>query len=87
MAVLGVIMGVRLYLDYGQYEDSPATGAGDHQYRIRIVTRAREERIQCIASDADVVKSVRKLNMDISLTRPDYADEVRDAVSRDCKPD
>ena len=68
MAVLGVIMGVRLYHTImDNYEEQSIQALGTIQYRIGIVTGAREERINAFASDADVVKSVRKLNMDISL--------------------
>ena len=68
MAVLGVIMGVRLYhTSMDNYEEQSIQALGTIQYRIGIVTGAREERINAFASDADVVKSVRKLNMDISL--------------------
>ena len=68
MAVLGVIMGVRLYHTImDNYEEQSIQALGTIQYRIGIVTGAKEERINAFASDADVVKSVRKLNMDISL--------------------
>ena len=66
MAVLGVIMGVRLYHTImDTYEEQSIQALGTIQYRIGIVTGAKEERINAFASDADVVKSVRKLNMDI----------------------
>ena len=68
MAVLGGIMGVRLYHTImDNYEEQSIQALGTIQYRIGIVTGAKEERINAFASDADVVKSVRKLNMDISL--------------------
>ena len=58
MAVLGVIMGVRLYHTImDNYEEQSIQALGTIQYRIGIVTGAKEERINAFASDADVVKS------------------------------
>lgn len=68
MAALGVIMGVRLYRTIMEnYEEQSIQALGTVQYRIGIAAGANEERVNAFASDVDVVKSVRKLNLNISL--------------------